>query len=71
MEGYAESGSAPAVRGAYSWEDGSRYVGDWDERGLRHGTGSLIVADGTRYAGTFSDGLCTGVGVMLFPDGAK
>lgn len=31
----------------------------------------LTFLDGTRYDGCFVNGLCNGLGVMTFPDGAK
>ncbi|XP_069684366.1 MORN repeat-containing protein 4 homolog isoform X3 [Periplaneta americana] len=57
--------------GAYRYEDGTRYVGDWNQRGQKHGMGHLSLPDGTRYDGAFQNGLCGGLGVMCFPDGAK
>ncbi|KAF4516392.1 hypothetical protein B566_EDAN008515 [Ephemera danica] len=57
--------------GAYDYDDGSRYVGDWNSRGQKHGMGHLVLPDGTRYDGAFSNGLCGGLGVMCFPDGAN
>lgn len=61
-----------AVRcGGYRYEDGTRYIGDWNQRGQKHGMGHLLLKDGTRYDGAFSNGLCSGLGVMVFADGAK
>lgn len=57
--------------GAYKYEDGTRYVGEWNSSGQKHGTGHLMLADGTRYDGALTSGLCSGLGVMAFPDGAK
>lgn len=57
--------------GAYRYDDGTKYVGDWNGRGLKHGAGSLLTPDGTRYEGGFQNGLCYGLGVLVFPDGAK
>lgn len=57
--------------GAYKYEDGSRYVGDWNGKGLRHGQGSLLFPDGSRYDGWFQNGLFSKLGVFIFPDGAK
>lgn len=57
--------------GAYRYEDGTRYVGDWNQRGQKHGMGHLSLPDGTRYDGAFQNGLCSGLGVMCFCDGAK
>ncbi|KAL1122798.1 hypothetical protein AAG570_003124, partial [Ranatra chinensis] len=58
-------------RGAYCYDDGSRYVGDWNTKGEKHGLGRLRFPDSTHYHGTFNNGLCSGLGVMSFPDGAK
>uniref|UniRef100_A0A1B6FD29 MORN repeat-containing protein 4 n=1 Tax=Cuerna arida TaxID=1464854 RepID=A0A1B6FD29_9HEMI len=57
--------------GAYRYEDGTRYIGDWNDKGQKHGLGQLSLPDGTRYHGTFHNGLCSGLGVMYFSDGAK
>ncbi|GBP40601.1 MORN repeat-containing protein 4 homolog [Eumeta japonica] len=57
--------------GAYKYEDGTRYVGEWSAKGQKHGMGHLALPDGTRYDGALIAGLCSGLGVMAFPDGAK
>jgi len=57
--------------GAFDYQDGTRYVGDWNSKGQKHGMGHLVLPDGTRYDGAFNNGLCGGLGVMCFPDGAK
>lgn len=57
--------------GAYKYEDGTRYVGEWNAKGQKHGMGHLVLPDGTRYDGSLMGGLCSGLGVMAFPDGAK
>ncbi|CAD6238956.1 GSCOCG00008575001-RA-CDS [Cotesia congregata] len=31
----------------------------------------MVLPDGTRYEGGFQNGLCSGLGVLIFPDGAK
>lgn len=33
--------------------------------------GHLLLTDGTRFDGSFSNGLCSGLGVMHFTDGSK
>lgn len=33
-----------AKRGGYRYEDGTRYIGDWNSRGQKHGMGHLILA---------------------------
>lgn len=60
-----------AKNGAYKYDDGTKYIGDWNRRGLKHGAGLLVLPDGTRYDGAFQNGLCSGLGVIVFPDGAK
>ncbi|OXU23637.1 hypothetical protein TSAR_003924 [Trichomalopsis sarcophagae] len=57
--------------GTYKYEDGTRYFGDWNNRGLKSGAGSLLLPDGARYDGSFQNGLCSGLGIFVFPDGAK
>ncbi|CAH0668735.1 unnamed protein product [Spodoptera exigua] len=57
--------------GAYKYEDGTRYVGEWNSKGQKHGMGHLVLPDGTRYDGALIGGLYSGLGVMAFPDGAK
>lgn len=57
--------------GGYTYEDGTKYVGDWNQKGLKHGLGYLSLPDGTRYDGGFENGLCSGLGIMNFSDGAR
>lgn len=57
--------------GAYKYDDSTKYIGDWNRKGLKHGAGLLVLPDGTRYEGAFQNGLCSGLGVIIFPDGAK
>ncbi|XP_011502548.1 PREDICTED: MORN repeat-containing protein 4, partial [Ceratosolen solmsi marchali] len=57
--------------GTYRYEDGSRYIGDWNNKGLKSGFGSLLLPNGTRYDGSFQNGLYSGLGTITFPDGAK
>ncbi|KAF6213360.1 hypothetical protein GE061_011079, partial [Apolygus lucorum] len=57
--------------GALSYPDGSKYYGDWNAKGEKHGMGKLKLPDATRYHGTFLNNLCSGLGVMSFSDGAK
>lgn len=35
--------------GGYRYEDGTRYIGDWNQKGQKHGMGHLLLSDGTRY----------------------
>lgn len=65
-------GSGGAVKvGGWRYEDASRYIGEWNQRGQKHGIGHLQFADGTRYDGQFQEGLSQGLGCLWFPDGAK
>ncbi len=49
---------------------GSVYEGQWNEDGKRHGRGCLIMKDGAKYVGEFSNGFFQGSGVLSYPDGA-
>lgn len=57
--------------GGWRYEDATRYIGEWNQRGMKHGTGHLQFADGTRYDGQFFEGMSHGLGCMWFADGAK
>lgn len=57
--------------GGYRYDDGTRYIGDWNCKGQKHGMGHLLLPDNTRYDGAFSNGVCSGLGTMTFGDGAK
>jgi MORN repeat len=35
--------------GGFRYEDGTRYIGDWNQKGQKHGMGHLLLPDGTRY----------------------
>lgn len=52
-------------------EDGSMYVGDWNEKGQKHGMGHFLTSDGSRYDGAFENGVFNGLGVIVFGDGAR
>lgn len=39
--------------GGYRYDDGTRYIGDWNSKGQKHGMGHLLLPDGTRYGGFF------------------
>lgn len=60
-----------AKYGGHRYEDGSVYVGSWGRDGKRHGEGHMCFHDGSRYDGNFEDGLFDGLGVIVYPDGAK
>lgn len=57
--------------GAYVYKDDTKYIGDWNERGQKHGLGHIQLKDKTRYEGGFNNGLCSGLGVLQYSDGAR
>ncbi|XP_026466575.1 MORN repeat-containing protein 4 homolog, partial [Ctenocephalides felis] len=57
--------------GSYRFSDGSRYFGEWNKRGQKHGVGHLLFKNRTRYDGQFANGLFSGLGVLCFADGSK
>lgn len=61
----------PCLTGGYKFEDGSAYVGEWNKNGIRQGLGHILLSDGTRYDGSFNNGVFHGLGVLSFADGAK
>ena len=63
--------SASEIYGSYRYNDGSEYIGEWDSKGQRHGVGQLTSQDGSVYVGQFQHGLCSGLGVLVFSDGAR
>lgn len=40
--------------GGFRYDDGTRYIGDWNQKGQKHGMGHLLLPDGTRYGTQFS-----------------
>lgn len=66
-----EVATGVAKTGGFRYEDGTRYIGDWNQKGQKHGMGHLLLPDGTRYDGSFVNGVCSGLGIMNFPDGSK
>jgi hypothetical protein len=60
-----------AIYGSYKYSDGSEYIGEWSMAGQRHGVGQLTTPDGSVYQGQFVNGLCSGLGVLVFSDGAR
>jgi hypothetical protein len=47
--------------GHFSWDDGSRYHGEW-KNGLRHGKGMFVEPDGRVYKGFWVDDMRDGIG---------
>jgi len=66
-----DEGNKDAIYGSYKYSDGSEYIGEWDSNGQRHGVGQLTTPDGSVYSGQFKLGLCSGLGVLVFSDGAR
>ncbi|XP_014271800.1 MORN repeat-containing protein 4 homolog isoform X2 [Halyomorpha halys] len=63
--------SSRPIVGGYRYEEGSRYWGEWNSKGQRHGTGALRLPDKSLLQSAFCEDLATGHGVLTFPDGAK
>lgn len=53
-----------------TYEDGSRYEGEWQD-GKRHGQGVWTRPDGTTYAGEWKNDKPDGQGTLTRPDGLK
>ncbi len=45
--------------------------GGWNEDGQRHGFGQLVFSDQAKYRGQFENGLFSGLGSIIYPDGSK
>jgi 1-phosphatidylinositol-4-phosphate 5-kinase len=56
--------------GTYTWADGSRYEGDWDE-GVRTGRGVYVWPSASRYEGEWLAGRMHGQGSFTSPDGTR
>ncbi len=56
--------------GEFTWNDGSRYVGDI-VNGVLHGTGEIFFANGDYYKGDWLHGERTGKGEMLWKEGGQ
>ncbi|MCG8672120.1 MAG: hypothetical protein MI867_22130 [Pseudomonadales bacterium] len=53
----------------YSWQDGSKYTGQWNYRDEPHGRGKLVTKTGDEYQGTFENGVFHGQGVYYHVNG--
>ena len=40
----------------YTYDDGSRYIGDFDENGIKNGKGHIEASNGATYEGQFQKG---------------
>ena len=57
--------------GMYTYNDGSKYIGDFDETGVKSGKGHMEAPNGATFEGQFHKGLPNGLGVMRFPDSSR
>jgi hypothetical protein len=55
--------------GRYTWPDGSRYIGEW-ENGRMHGQGTQTFAGGEKYVGDFKNNKRHGQGRIVNADGS-
>ena len=56
--------------GTYKSDDGSRYVGEWNDD-QSHGQGTETYANGDKYVGEFKNGKAKGKGVYTYANGDK
>lgn len=56
-------------RGAVELENGAIYIGEWSERGERHGKGVQIWNDGSKYEGYWRGDKANGKGRLIHADG--
>ena len=59
------------MKTAHTYTDGSRHYGERNEENERHGHGTMVFADGSRFVGSFEKGLFSGLGVMVFSDQSR
>ena len=57
-------------KGLYIWQNGLRYLGEFDELHRMTGMGTLIYTDGACYVGEQQAGVKHGLGYQLYKDGA-
>ena len=55
----------------YTYDDGSQYIGDFDENGIKNGKGHIEASIGATYEGQLQKGLPSSLGVMRFPDSSR
>ena len=68
FEGYVQNGFLK--KGLYIWQNGLRYLGEFDELHRMTGMGTLIYTDGACYVGEQQAGVKHGLGYQLYKDGA-
>ncbi|MDC0604601.1 trypsin-like peptidase domain-containing protein [Amylibacter sp.] len=56
--------------GTYEWENGEKYVGEWQNNEM-HGQGTYIFSSGNKYVGEYKDGQRNGQGTFTWTDGEK
>jgi len=67
---YILSGNLTDCQGAYTLEDGSRYVGEWKDN-KRNGQGEQTYRNGQRYVGEWRDDKQDGQGTATWPSGQQ
>jgi hypothetical protein len=56
--------------GTYTWDDGAKYVGEW-QNNKSHGQGTYTWADGEKYVGEWQNDEMHGQGTYIFSTGNK
>jgi len=64
-----ESGDCENGWGTYTWEDGNKYTGTW-ENGKRNGPGNLYWFNGDKYIGDWKNNIREGNGDYVWSDGS-
>ena len=56
--------------GTYVWDNGQKYVGEW-QNNKHHGQGTVTFVSGNKYVGDFKDGKRHGQGTYTYASGNK
>ena len=57
--------------GSYEWENGSKYVGDWQDSNTRTGQGTYTWPNGDRYVGGYKNNMLDGEGTYIYGSTTK
>ncbi|WP_163336949.1 MORN repeat-containing protein [Desulfopila sp. IMCC35008] len=68
--GKCVSGDCQGGYGTVNFEDGSIYVGQFNDTAL-HGQGAITYSDGMKYVGQYKNGIWHGQGTLTKPNGMK
>ena len=52
--------------GTYEWDNGSKYVGDWQDSNTRTGQGTYTWPNGDRYVGAYKNNMPDGEGTYIY-----